>query len=73
MHAIHAGTRKNDNGLHNTAINDSVNGRSGKNVYGQDVNTVHHRIINVRVKNGKVEGRSLSSGKRFLLAGWDAR
>jgi hypothetical protein len=55
------------------AINDSVNGRSGKNVYGQDVNTVHHRIINVRVKNGKVEGRSLSSGKWFLLAGWDAR
>jgi hypothetical protein len=52
-------------------IDANVHGR-GPAVIAQDKNTMKHRIVNVRVRKGVVEGKALNSGKWFTLSGWGA-
>lgn len=53
------------------AINESCYGR-GPAVMGMDTNTVQHRIMDVRVRKGTVQGKALNTGKWFTLAGCSA-
>jgi hypothetical protein len=53
------------------AIDDSAFGR-GPAVTGTDANTCTHRIIDVRVKKGVVQGKALNTGKWFNLAACSA-
>ncbi len=55
------------------AITESEQGRSGKNVYGYDDDTVKFRIYRVRATENTVQAKSLTTGKWFTLSHWEEK
>ena len=55
------------------AITESVNGRSGLNVYGRDIHGKEFRIINVKVHHGLTYGKRLDNGKWAVIYTWGER
>jgi hypothetical protein len=55
------------------AITESVNGRSGHNVFAMNSKMEWQRINAVRTHRALVYGHSLNSGKWFVIHQWEER
>jgi hypothetical protein len=72
MLVIRANARQSSKAIKH-ALNESVNGRSGRNVFASDSAFHWNRIMAVRIHRELLEGRRLNDGTWFVIYNWEER